>query len=42
MQVAYSKGYFDGLLRCVAGDFDSLLSDEEAQAIKEAEDKAKN
>ena len=42
VQVAYSKGYFDGLLKAVAGDYEGLLTDEELQAIKEAEEKAKN
>lgn len=41
VQVAYSKGYFDGLLKAVAGEYEALLTDEELQALKEAEEKAK-
>jgi len=42
ISVAHSKGYFDGLARVVSADHESLLTEEELQAIKEAEERAKN
>lgn len=42
VQVAYSKGYFDGLARVLSADHESLLTEEELAALKEAEEKARN
>jgi hypothetical protein len=37
VQIAYSKGYFDGLSRSIAGEYESLLTEEEFAELKEAE-----
>ena len=42
VRVAHSKGYFDGLARVFGADRESLLTEDELQALKEAEEKASN
>ncbi len=41
-QASLAKGFCEGLMAVVEIDYEDLLTDEEAQAIKEAEEKAKN